>query len=73
MKERFNLASYSVQEITIAEAQKINGGLAGFWVSGVRTVMTIGAAASAVWDVVSFSSERETQYMKGRCSAGCVC
>jgi hypothetical protein len=27
MKKRLNLASYGVQEITLAEAQEINGGL----------------------------------------------
>ena len=65
MKEKLDLKNYSVQEMTIMEAQETNGG----W--GVLTRPNPLAA------MVKFVSETislfESAYIQGRRNSGCTC
>ena len=61
MKEKLSLVSYGVQEITMAEAREINGGIG----RGIAGWLRVAREA--------LSPFFETAYTEGRRQAGCFC
>ena len=66
METRLYLASYGVEEITIAEAQEVNGGI--FAVIGVLGIVGTATGATLGWGIARLHHDAFTKGMRNACS-----
>ena len=74
MEARLNLASYGVEEVTMAEAQKIDGGILLIPIIAVASAVRIATVAIGGYVVGSYAATVfQGAYIQGRRNAGCIC
>ena len=72
MEAKLNLESYGVQELTMAQAQGVDGGIFLAIVAVVKALGVVGTA-TAVGAGYYSATVFQAAYIQGRRNAGCVC